>query len=111
MNRKATIVVIGLSLIGLGERLVNRVQNPSTGLPQAEVPHFALGGKPGECLTEPTLLAAIAAEGWIARPETRDFCANPPGLTGWLAVSNGAAAPLHLAFDAKGCLAPWTPCP
>ncbi len=111
MNRKAVIVVVGLSLIGLAERLVNRVQNPSTGLPHVDAPHFNLAGKPGECLTEPALLAAIAAEGWVARPATPDFCALPEGLHGWLVVSNGSAAPTHLAFDAKGCLADWTPCP
>lgn len=111
MNRKATIIVIGLSLLGLAERLVNRVQNPSTGLPHVDAPHFTLTGKPGECLTEPVMLAAIAAQGWVARPETPDFCALPEGLQGWLAVSHVSAPPTHLAFDAKGCLADWTPCP
>ena len=111
MNRKAVIIVVGLSLLGLAERLVNRVQNPSTGLPHVDTPHFTLAGTPGECVTETVLLAAIAAQGWVARPETPDFCARPDGLQGWLAVSNGAAAPTHLAFDAKGCLADWTPCP
>ena len=110
MNRKAVIVVVGLSLLGLAERLVSRVQNPSS-VPHVNAPHFTLAGRPGECLTEPALLAAIAAEGWVARPESPDFCATPPGLTGWLSVSNGSAAPTHLAFDANGCLADWTPCP
>lgn len=110
MNRKAVIIVVGLSLVGLAERLVNRVQNPSTGLPHVDAPHFNLAGKPGECVTEPVLLAAIAAQGWVARPETPDFCARPDGLQGWLVVSNGAASPTHLAFDTKGCLAERTPC-
>jgi hypothetical protein len=110
MNRRALIVVVGLSLIGLAERLVSRVQNPSTGLPHVDAPHFTLGGRPGECLTEPVMLAAIAAEGWVARPETPTFCAQPAGLQGWLVVSNGSAVPTHLAFDAKGCLADWAPC-
>ena len=110
MNRKAIIVVVGLSLLGLAERLVNRVNNPSTGLPHVEAPHFNLAGTPGECVTEPVLLAAIAAQGWVARAETPNFCAHPDGLTDWLAVSNGAATPTHMAFDARGCLTEWTSC-
>ena len=110
MNRRAVIVVVGLSLIGLTERLVNRAQYPSTGLPQIDAPHFTLAGKPGECVTEPVLWAAIAAQGWVVRAETPDFCVTPDGLQGWLSVSNGAATPTRMAFDAKGCLAQWSPC-
>jgi hypothetical protein len=106
LRRYATPIILGLGLLGLAQQgLMSWLNRPA---PAPVVPPVHLAGS--ACLPEAQVLAALAARGVQAVPETPDFCAEPAGLVHWYALTPVGPDGTHLAFDAAGCLRPWTAC-
>jgi hypothetical protein len=111
LRRWAPGIVLGLSLVAMGEGVVN-------GWGQQMVQQMPLvsGLRPvagGGCLQEAAVLALLQARDVEAVPEVPEFCAQPAGLTRWYALTPLGPDGTHIAFDSAGCLADWQPaqCP
>lgn len=111
LRRVAPYVLAGLTVILLGQQAINGwMSRPA---PASVALSGITPSRGTDCLPEVTVLATLAARGIAATAEDPAFCATPPGLTHWYALSPTGPNGTHIAFDPAGCLQPWLPvdCP
>jgi len=108
MRRIAPALLVGFGLLALGQQALIAWQNRPAPAPVVDgiVPIAGAG-----CLSRDAVLTALGQRGIRAHPEVPAFCHAPADLPDWYALDPVGPDGTHLAFDAAGCLAVWTPAP